>query len=139
MKTIKIITNPYTLIFCFGAILISGQHLGGFYLMYILLGLHHAALHSIFAIVGIDLLIISDVKLQGSLKFTVNLIGLVLMILSIFVFFYLDKENYNIQTFHQIVPLVIMSLFAITSTAYFINNTILLLGAGNNVSNKHTS
>jgi hypothetical protein len=37
MKAYQIITHPYTLIASFCLILISGQHWGGFYLLYLLL------------------------------------------------------------------------------------------------------
>ena len=49
MKKIKIITHPVTLILCFFLILISGEHLGGFYLLYILLGLLFASPFNIFS------------------------------------------------------------------------------------------
>lgn len=131
MKTIRIFTHPYTLIVSFCTILISGEHIGGFYFMYILLGLTDRALHSILAIVGTVLIIISHVKLQRPVKFISNLIALAIMILSIFVFFYQDKENYNIETFYQVVPLVMMGFFFIVSIAFAINNAILLFNAYN--------
>ena len=52
MKMIKLFTHPVVIIIAFLLILISGEHLGGFYLLYILLGLSHGAVHSLLAIDG---------------------------------------------------------------------------------------
>lgn len=50
MKMIKLFTHPVVIIIAFLLILINGEHLGGFYLLYILLGLPHGAVHSLLAI-----------------------------------------------------------------------------------------
>ncbi len=126
MKMIRLVTNPYVLIVAFSCVLISGKHLGGFYLLYILLGLPHAAIHSVLGMAGIILIVFSDQKLGGTLKFVSNLIGLFLMVASLFVFFYRDKENYNIGTFYQVVPQLVFALFLVISIGFAVNNAVLL-------------
>ena len=59
MKAIQIITHPVTLIVSFLFILISGEHWGGFYILYLLLALPHGGLHALFGVMGIVMLVIA--------------------------------------------------------------------------------
>src|SRR5438067_1112689 len=98
MKLFKILSHPYTLIFSFLFIIISGENMGGFYALYILLGLLHRALHSLLGFLGVLILIISYhlyIKQNLFIKQGLNVLGVVLLILSLFFFFRNDTEHYN--------------------------------------------
>lgn len=128
MKLIKLITHPYIIIISFFAILISGEHLGGFYLVYILLGLPYGAVHSLLALSGVMLMLISYYKFKRNRLYVVesisNIIGLILLILSLFLFFYNDKDHYNIATFYDTVPQITLSIFAMLSVAFLLYNLL---------------
>jgi hypothetical protein len=130
MKLIKIITHPITLSISFLIIIISGQHLGGFYLLYILLGLPHGSIHSIFGAVGVATLLFSSYKYRGKFNYLIepcfNIAGVILLSLSLFLFFYNDKDHYNYGTFYQTVPLASLILFALLSISFSITNIFKL-------------
>jgi hypothetical protein len=126
MKTIKFLFHPYTLVTGFLVIIISGEHLGGFYALYILLGLPHGALHSIIGVIGMLTLIITrqkykDVKVYA-VRYLANIVGVLLLFLSLFCFFYRDKSNYNVGTFYQTVPQIMLTFFSIISLGFIITN-----------------
>lgn len=126
MKLIKIITHPITLIISFLIIIISGQHLGGFYFLYILLGLPYGTVHSIFAVIGVAILLFNSYKYRGRFNYLIepflNIAGVILLSLSLFLFFYNDKDHYNYGTFYQAVPIVSLVLFALLSISFSIYN-----------------
>lgn len=126
MKMIKLFTHPVVVIIAFLLILISGEHLGGFYLLYILLGLPHGAVHSLFAVVGIGLLLFSNYKYQQQFIFNIepvlNIMGLIMLLLSLFLFFYNDKSHYNYGTFYQTIPIILLSVFALLVAGFLFNN-----------------
>src|SRR5215203_641622 len=99
MKALKIITHPYTLIISFCLIIISGEHLGGFYALYLLLALYYGGIHSLLGLAAIILLIVGrNIKSRSKEKWLLTLLnlgGAVFMIFSLLVFFYRDKEGYN--------------------------------------------
>jgi hypothetical protein len=108
--------------------MISGQHLGGFYLLYVLLALPHGAVHSLFAVSGVVLLCISYNKFRTDKtvlsRNIINLFGLVLLLLSIFFFFHNDKEHYNYGTFYQLIPQITLVIFSVISVSFFLQNFI---------------
>jgi hypothetical protein len=126
MKAIKFITHPYTLITSFLVILISGQHLGGFYAFYLLLGLPYGALHSIIALLGIMVLVLIHNKYKGvkvfTIKYVANLVGLILLVLSLVIFFYKDKSDYNVGTFYQTVPQIMLAVFILIAISFAVDN-----------------
>ncbi len=130
MKTIKIISHPITLISCFLLVLISGQHLGGFYLLYILLGLPHGAIHSILAIAGIAIILFSNYKYKREFNYLIepilNMAGVSMLSFSLLVFFVNDEERYNYSTFDQTVPVISLILFGIVALCFSLNNLISL-------------
>jgi hypothetical protein len=130
MKAIKIISHPYLLILSFIVILISGENWGGFYILYLLLGLPHGGLHSILALLGIGLLVFSYGKYGGNRKYLVapvfNITGDLLLLASLFFFFYSDKEHYNYGTFYQAVPVIMLSIFCLLAVWFFLDNLFAL-------------
>ena len=140
MKTLKIITHPVTIIIWFLFILIIGEHLGGFYLLYILLALPHGSAHAVLATLGIILLLLNkyiyDRKLYYWIKPLLNIAGVVMLPLSLFLFFYTDKDHYNESTFYQAVPVTILGIFFILVIIFFLKNIIYLI-RHNDVNNIH--
>lgn len=123
---IKLFTHPVVIIIAFLLILISGEHLGGFYLLYILLGLPHGAVHSLLAIVGIGLLFFTNYKYQQQFIFNIepvlNIMGGIMILLSLFLFFYNDKSHYNYGTFYQTIPVILLSVFSLSVAGFLFNN-----------------
>jgi hypothetical protein len=126
MKTVKILVHPVSLIICFLMIIISGQHLGGFYLLYLLLALPHGSIHALLGISGAILLLINHYWIKLSVNkyvfIFINAVGSFLLAMSLYVFFINDKEHYNYGTFSQTVPLITLALFGIVFISFFINN-----------------
>src|SRR5688500_13797368 len=126
MKALKFITHPYTLIISFCLIMISGEHLGGFYALYLLLALYYGGIHSLFVLTGIILLIvgknINNKSKQNALPIILNIGGAVFMILSLVVFFYRDKDGYNYGTFDQVVPLISLAFFTMIVLLFIVKN-----------------
>jgi hypothetical protein len=120
----KVIAHPLLLILSFCAIIISGEHLGGFYIMYIAMGLSVAAFHSIFGTIGILCLLISHYSKTRS--FVLNLAGITCMIVSLFRFFLQPNGSYNYNTFNQFLPLASLIIFGILSVIFIIFNCIKL-------------
>jgi len=124
MKALKILTHPYTLIISFLAIMISGEHLGGFYVLYLLLGLPFGAIHSLLALAGICSLLLgyhkyhrNNIHLAESIF---KVIGTLLLFLSIYLFFLNDKEHYNYGTFYQTVPVITLVFFSFLSVCFLL-------------------
>lgn len=116
MKLFHILSHPYTLITCFSFMIISGQSMGGFFIMYILLGLLHGVLHSLLGFYGILLLVIGhhlSLKRNVFIKQGIKLAGLSLMFASVFFFFSNDSAHYNWPTFSQGLP-----MFTLVFTAF---------------------
>ena len=109
MKIFKILSHPYTLISCFLFILISGQHLGGFYVMYLLLALPHGGIHSLLAVAGIGILLLNFHQLRSRqnkmFSQSLDVLGLLLLVGSLLYFFLNDTQHYNWGTFDQGLPM----------------------------------
>ena len=122
MKVLKVVTHPFTLLISFFMILISGEHWGGFYLLYLLLGLPHGAIHSILALIGVSLILLSNYKYKRNrftfFEYALNISGAFLLILSLFLFFSNDRRQYNYGTFNQWIPLCTLGLFSIIAICY---------------------
>lgn len=126
MKAINIITHPVTLIICFLLVMVSGQHFGGFYLLYILLALPHGSVHSVLAVAGITILLFSNYKYKRQFSFKIepllNITGVLMLLFSLYLFFYNDKGHYNYGTFYQIVPIISLVGFVLMCVVFSINN-----------------
>src|SRR6266498_1117768 len=136
MKAFRIITHPFILSLTFMLILIRGEQIGGFYLWYLLLALPHGSVHAVTGFLGIVILLFNGIKSKqlsrDALTACINLLGGSLMWLSLFLFFYNDKSNYNISTFYELVPLIALLIFVSISICFFVDNILLLLKNSNN-------
>jgi hypothetical protein len=126
MKALNFFTHPIILIVSFLIIMISGEHFGGFYALYILLALPHGGPHSVLALLGIMLLILSNAtnNKRGLTRNLLNVFGAILLVLSVIVFFYTDKEGYNYRTFYQTIPVITLLLFCFLTLLFLIKNLI---------------
>ena len=117
MKLLKIIGHPVTVMVMFLFIIIIGEHLGGFYLLYILLGLPYGAPHSIIALAGLLTMLLGcklDRRRQAFLKPPLYFIGVSAKTVALITFFK-ESEGYNDNTFSQTVPVISICLFAFFS------------------------
>jgi hypothetical protein len=132
----KFITHPLTVTISFLIIIISGQQFGGFYLLYLLLGLPHAAIHSILGVFGVVLLLFNMLQSnkgnRNQISPFINVGAILLLWLSLFFFFYNDKSDYNMATFYQLLPQILLLLFFVTSIYFFVDNILLLIKNSNN-------
>ena len=130
MRALRILTHPYLLMASFLLILISGKHLGGFYALYLLLALPHGGLHALAALAGIALLVYATIRRKREAQAVVALMngtGVLLLVLSLIIFFGRDREGYNDATFQQTVPQLTLLLFALLACTFFIRNLLLLM------------
>lgn len=128
MKLFRSLSSPYTLIICFCLIMISGEQLGGFYALYILLGLFAGAIHSLLAVAGMIILLISyhRFKNRKAILQVLNVIGVLLLFSSIYYFFWNDKQHYNWGSFEQTVPVASMLLTAIVGICFLAGTFVKL-------------
>jgi membrane-bound ClpP family serine protease len=130
MKLLGFITHPYTLIISFFGIMISGEHMGGFYLLYLLMALPHFGSYAILALLAVILLIVSFKRFRNEnyrVGNVLNIAGVFLLILSLFIFFWRDVEHYNYSTFYELVPQISLVIFAIVSIAFLYTNVVAIL------------
>jgi hypothetical protein len=100
--------------------MISGEHLGGFYALYILLGLFAGAVHSLLAVAGIIILLVSYHRFRNknTLSQTLNVAGVLLLFSSIYYFFWNDKQHYNWGSFEQTVPVLTMIVTSLVAVCF---------------------
>lgn len=126
MKALKVLTHPLSLVICFLLIMISGEHLGGFYLLYLLLALPHGSLYSLLGISGALILLVNYYGMKKVLSryffIFINIAGSFLLAWSLYTFFKNDTGHYNYGTFSQAVPIITLTLFGIVFISFFINN-----------------
>ena len=104
-------------------IIISGEHFGGFYLLYIIMGLYGGASHAILAFSGL-LFIFTGYKIyrvkQNILKPFLYLVGISLMVVALVTFF-VGSHGYNNSTFHQTIPILSLVLFSLSAFFFVIH------------------
>lgn len=136
MKTVQLFRHPYAIIISFFAIMISGQHLGGFYLLYILLALPHGSSHALLALFGVLLLLSVARKYAGITMPVIGnvlcILAVTLLVLSLFFFFYNDTHHYNYDTFKFWLSLVSLALFFFCSISSLVANFWVLIKRLNN-------
>ncbi len=115
MKLIKIIGHPILVLSIFLLLLISGESFGGFYLLYICLGLPHGVPHAIIAVAAVASMVVGfniQKKQPGLIKPLLYLFGIGLMLLALITFFS-DSKGYNDGTFRQTAPLISFGIFGL--------------------------
>jgi hypothetical protein len=117
MKWNNIITHPITQVFSFSFILISGSYFGGPYIFF----LYHAAQEGIaFAIIGLLGIILCFASLVLN-KSALQLSGILMMLLSLVIFFWLPRWHNSSGTFSEPVPLATVMLFLIISVLFIVS------------------
>lgn len=134
MKVVNFITHPVFLLFSFCFIIISGEDMAGFYIMYLYFGLIQTAeIHCIIGLAGIILLvpgILIAQRKQASSIYLLNIIGAMCMMLSLLLFFFNDEQRYNINTFYQFIPFCTIILFCLLALIFLAGNIKTLLRPG---------
>ncbi len=127
MKLLTIITHPFVVITLFYLILVSGEHIGGPYALYILLALPHGGVHAVLALLGTGLILLSYGKFHRQHKYLLepllNVFGVGSLLLSLYTFFVRSK-GYNDGTFDQAVPLVSLALFGLAAIGFLLYSMI---------------
>ncbi len=127
MKILTIITHPVLVLCLFYLIMVSGEHLGGPYALYILLAIPHGGIHSILALLGTGLILLSYGKFHRQHKFIseplLNIAGVGCLLASLYTFFSRGK-GYNDGTFEQTVPLVSLALFGLAAIGFLLYSMI---------------
>lgn len=130
MKVIHIITHPVTLIVSFLFILISGEHWGGFYILYLLLALPHGGMHALLGLVGTILLCVAIYQRNKINKHRDSSLlcigGALLMAGSLLSFFMQRGGEYNYGTFTQTVPVISLIVFVALVTSFLTYNIFVL-------------
>ena len=120
-----ILSHPATVLISFSLIMVSGEHIGGVYLWYLLLALPHGGLYAILAILGA-----AGLLWQSKGRYLhpyIRCAAVVFLYASLFIFFY-RSWDYNEGTFSEVVPLVTMAGFVLASLSLIIRG-ILHAGA----------
>src|SRR4051812_27848347 len=113
MKILKLIGHPFLVSSTLLLVLVSGKSFGGFYLVYVLLGLPYGATHAIIAIAGIGVMIASHLWRRDRphpVKAILSVIAIGLMTLAL-IFFFDGSKGYNDGTFVQFLPISSLLLF----------------------------
>lgn len=117
MSFYKIITHPATLIISFLYIIISGEHVGGPYVWYLIMAAPYGIGRVWWAAAGILSLLISHTEAAGKrkvLRSCLRITGALELAISLFVFFRAEDKNcYNCGTFEQTIPLMTLILFGV--------------------------
>jgi hypothetical protein len=115
MKIVKIVGHPVSVMFMYLFLLISGQSFGGFYALYILLGLSHGVMDAVVSALGLVIMLVGFYVYRNNfslIKPALYILGDAIMILGLFLFFQTTK-GYNDATFHQTVPIITFVLFGL--------------------------
>ena len=119
MKFLSWFGHPLAVIISYLLILISAENMGGFYLLYILLGLAYGAPHAFAALAGVVLVLIGYgfPRRLGRNTSLLSLLGIGLMLIALFLFFY-HSWNVNRSGFSQALPLFTLVLFGLCAICF---------------------
>jgi hypothetical protein len=122
----RVINHPLFIVCMFCAIIISGEQMGGFYLLYILLGLPHFVPHAILGVLGIVCLLFTYYNKQ-KMTFLLRVLGAAFTIASLLYFFLQPNGSYNYNTFNEALPLSTLVIFGIVVINFILRNIAGLL------------
>lgn len=124
MRIIPIITHPVLVLVLFCFTLISGEHFGGLYLLYILMAIPHGGIHATLAILGAGLILYSYIRHKRQSKMLLepllNIPGVLLLYISLLLFLQ-NSWSYNRQTFEQAIPILSFVLFGVISLGFLLH------------------
>lgn len=127
MKLLHFLTHPVLVIALFYLVLVSGEHFGGPYMLYVLLALPHGGLHAVLALTGTGILLLSYAKYNRLSKYLVdpmlNGLGVGCLFFSLY-FFFVRSKGYNSGTFEQVVPMISLVLFGVIAIGFLLNSII---------------
>jgi hypothetical protein len=116
MKVIKIIGHPVLVMSLFLVLLISGRSFGGFFMLYIIMGLPAGTSDSILSIIGLSIMFTGYKiyrKYYHPLKPILYIIGNSVMLIALATFFKVTK-GYNISTFEQTLPILSFIFYGVS-------------------------
>ena len=94
--------------------------------MYIIMALPHGGIHALLGVAGIFILLVSYYYFKRRNKYVIervlNLTGVLSLVLSLYFFFFNDRQGYNSGTFEQLVPQITLSLFGILTVGFIVSN-----------------
>lgn len=128
MKILKIIGHPISVICMYLLLLVSGKSFGGFYFLYILIGLPHGVPDAIVSVLGLSIMLLGykiNRNRFNQFRPVLYIVGNVIMILGL-VYFFRASKGYNDLTFHQTVPLFSFVLFGLCVLSNFFVSILLL-------------
>ena len=110
---IKAITHPLFIIIYFMLLIINGENVSSLYCKYLLSGNLSIKIYSIIGNIGWSILLLNFLinSKRSIFSIIVNLIGFILIVLSIVLFFYADTNHYGYYTFSRPLPLLFFSGF----------------------------
>ena len=122
----RFILSPITLVLLFSFLIISGKSSAYFYVILVVMGLSVSALHSIFGLAGIIILLSSFMTKEKQLIAVSRLLGALCLSTSLVMFFTQSGANYNYNTFTESLPLIFLIIFSL-AVIFFIMNQIMIL------------
>lgn len=128
MKILKLIGHPITVLCLFLLLLISGESFGGFYMVYILLGLTGFAPHAVLATAAVAFLVAGYNVPKGQYyvaKPILYILSIGLMLYALVTFFK-DSKGYNDSTFDQGVPIASFILFGFCAMCNLCQSTYII-------------
>ena len=99
-------------LFSFCIILVGSAYFGGPYIWFLFHAVQEAYLYAIIGWMGVVITFVG-VFMRGRGMAVMQFIGLVLMLLSLLVFFFSAENFMNIYVYRQVVPLLTLVLFAV--------------------------
>ena len=90
------------------------------------MALPHGGIHALLGVAGIFILLVSYHYFKRRNKYVIervlNLTGVLSLLLSLFFFFFNDRQGYNSGTFEQLVPQITLILFGMLTVGFIVSN-----------------
>lgn len=112
MKIVSILKHPILITALFCVLLISGEAWGGIYFQYIILGLIHGSAFAITGLIAVCASLPATIAPLLASKIS-RLAMVILMPLSLFLFFTGERKTYYGATFEQPMPLLMLGFWGL--------------------------
>ena len=132
MKLIKICGHPVLVMSLYLLLLISGRSFGGFYAVYILMGLMGGTTDSILSLIGLGIMLLGYKlfrKQYHPIKSLLYILGNAVMIYGLVTFFRITK-GYNDGTFEQTIPLISFTIYGVSVFCNLLLSVYLFFSKG---------